>query len=323
MPPVVTTTVPIYGSPYYAGVPGDNVEWVSWPIQQMRSIGMAGTVLLDIVDHLPAAYGTQFDDADPILWAHETTYGITDELVNDHNTTGTRANGFYVTQNRAALVVEPNIRKSQVAQFVPPSLQGSRFSVYITGQTSWDDTPTYIFEEWVAYTNGGATGVDLVASNLWQGGWEDGVAGQLELTVYSIAFAMAVERFDPQYFQTNAQFKEFLAWQTKRAIAIYAEGSMLSTFAFSEEDTYHQSLQTAADADPLRAFARRLFGQPWADTFLLGLVAPGGTPIGPDADHDGIPDSEDVCSNTPAGATVWTSGEWIGCSEGQHKDPGR
>jgi uncharacterized protein YkwD len=41
---------------------------------------------------------------------------------------------------------------------------------------------------------------------------------------------------------------------------------------------------------------------------------------GPDADADGVPDSVDRCSNTPAGAAVWTSGEWIGCAAGQFRD---
>jgi len=50
----------------------------------------------------------------------------------------------------------------------------------------------------------------------------------------------------------------------------------------------------------------------------LGGMADGAP--GPDADADGVPDATDRCSNTPVGASVWTSGEWIGCSAGQYRD---
>jgi hypothetical protein len=66
-----------------------------------------------------------------------------------------------------------------------------------------------------------------------------------------------------------------------------------------------------------------------------GTVDPGGGGGTPDAgpppppppstgdeDGDGVPDSQDLCSHTPAGSPVWTSGEWIGCAGGQHRDGG-
>lgn len=39
-----------------------------------------------------------------------------------------------------------------------------------------------------------------------------------------------------------------------------------------------------------------------------------------DTDGDGIFDDKDLCSDTPAGAEVWKSGEWIGCASGQRRD---
>jgi len=41
-----------------------------------------------------------------------------------------------------------------------------------------------------------------------------------------------------------------------------------------------------------------------------------------DADGDGVPDANDLCSKTPSGAAVWREGEWIGCGGGQHRDGG-
>lgn len=46
-------------------------------------------------------------------------------------------------------------------------------------------------------------------------------------------------------------------------------------------------------------------------------------PVTPgDADADGIADAADLCGKTPAGAPVWTTGEWIGCAAGQLRDGG-
>ncbi len=39
-----------------------------------------------------------------------------------------------------------------------------------------------------------------------------------------------------------------------------------------------------------------------------------------DDDGDRVPDDLDLCSATPEGANVWTSGEWIGCAGGQRID---
>ena len=50
-------------------------------------------------------------------------------------------------------------------------------------------------------------------------------------------------------------------------------------------------------------------------------VKPPPPPSG-DADADGVPDTTDLCSKTPAGAAVWTTGEWLGCAGGQFRDGG-
>ncbi len=52
------------------------------------------------------------------------------------------------------------------------------------------------------------------------------------------------------------------------------------------------------------------------------LVAKLGDPIdiGPDADGDRIPDGEDLCSNTPAGAFAHPDGAFVGCAGGQFRD---
>ena len=345
--PAPSAWAPKTGSPYFEGEPGENVRFIAYEATRQQS--HAGAVLQDIITHLPPSYGSTYQDEDPITWGHETTHGINSDVRNYHNDTGVRANGFYVLQGRAALVEEPNIRKSDANRFVPALLRGSRYDLYLAGSQAWDDTPTYLFDEWVSYINGGEVGVDLVERGLWNRPWRDGVAGQLEFTVYALALAMAVEEGDPDYFQSNTQFLEFLAWNVKRAMEVYRTGARFEEFAWERQDTYYDNLRSAPEAEPIRAFARRVFGQPWADTYLLGLEGqpeppadddPNTTPdTNPDTnpdlprdgvdlpdnvadtDRDGVENQDDLCGRSPAGRTVWTSGPWMGCAEGELRDP--
>jgi hypothetical protein len=283
----------------YPGVPGEHVSWFSYPVQQPSKSGASwGKALTDIAQHLPSKYGDTYWDSDLITAGHETTHGINSELRNYHNKTGKRANGFYVLDGKGVIIVEPNIRKSAVATYVPASLRGSRYSLYITGQIAWDDTPTYVFDEWVAYTNGGAVGVDLVQKGLWKYGWRDGVNGQLEFVVYAVALGMAVEKGDPTYWASDdgKQFKEFLAWNTKRAMDLYRLGMVMPDFKWDSQDKYYAAMKSSTDAAAWRAFADRLFGAEWAAEVLYGAphVDPtpdAGPPPTPDAGPPPVVDS--------------------------------
>ena len=335
-------------STIYKSKPGENVTWLNFPKQKSLSGSDWGSMLTDIENHLPASYGTTYRDSDKITWGHETSHGIHAHVRNAHYESGKRLNALYVGGDKAALIDEPKIRKSQVAAFIPASLRASRYSTYVTGQVEWDDTPLYLWDEWNAYVNGGAVGTDLVESGLWKGDWRDGVNGQLEFTVYGTAVAMAVEKYDPTYFAANVQFFEFMAYEVRRAMTIYRKGAVMKPFAWAEQDAYYKKMRSSADAADWRAFCVKVFGEDFVNEAIFGdppkpgpvdpgdagppadtgpaidagpAVDAGPTPTG-DADGDGVPDATDLCSSTPAGANVWTYGEWIGCAAGQRRDAG-
>jgi hypothetical protein len=355
----------------WKGIPGEHVEWLKYPAQNAKTGGSWGVALTDIAQHLPSSYGDMYWDSDLITAGHETSHGIHSELRNNHNTTGKKANGFYVLNDRAVIVVEPNIRKSDVAPYIPTSLRGSRYSLYITGQVEWDDTPLYIWDEWNAYANGGDVGVDLVNRGLWTYGWRDGVAGELEFVVYATAVAMAVQKKDPTYFDGYDQFREFLAWNVRRSMNSYRAGAKMEAFKWADQDAYYERMKNDAGAATWRDFVRGYFGADWANAVLFG-ADPGPVDAGPadtgpsvvdsgpgvvdsgggsaadsgvsdtgtidpidsgsgdsggggaadDEDGDGVKDILDLCSKSPPGAPVWTSGDWIGCAAGQHRDGG-
>jgi hypothetical protein len=243
------------------GNPGDEVSFLDLKPFNSRTNSQWSPILTDIIQHEAPGDSNQYDDK--VTVAHETTHGINSYIRNHLNNTGKQANGFYVTGNKAVLIIEPNIYIHDVAPIVPQSLRGDRYSTYISGSSSWDDTPLYIWDEWVAYTNGGEAGVDLVNSGLWNDGWRDAVAGQIEFTVYAIATAMAVKNLDPNYFNTNKQFKEFLAWNLKRSMESFLIGKEMPDFKWDKQDQYYQKLLTSADANALRQFVRDLFGAEW------------------------------------------------------------
>jgi hypothetical protein len=80
-----------------------------------------------------------------------------------------------------------------------------------------------------------------------------------------------VEALDPAYFQSNTQFRAFLAWNARRAMALFREGSVVSTFRFDSQDAAYRNLRESPDAESLRAFARRVYGRAWAAE-VLGLA---------------------------------------------------
>lgn len=251
--------------------PAGDVAWTSWGAQHTRTHAAWGSALTDIVQHLPLSYGNTYADSDLVTYGHETTHGINSHARNNLNRTGRRANAFYCMNDRVALVVEPAIRKSQVAPYIPASLRGSRFGLYVTGSSSWDDTPLYLWDEWVAYTNGSEVALALHGAGLWRYGWRDAVAGTLEFTAYALAVGAAVEALDPNYFQNNPQFRAFLAWNARRAMDLYRRGAVIESFRWATQDNLHRALRDSPDAEALRAFARRTFGRAWAAE-VLGLA---------------------------------------------------
>ena len=244
-----------------SGEPGSALVTIDLPAFNKRSSSQWGPALQDIMNHEAPGDSNSYDDL--ITLGHETTHGINSHVRNRMNNTGKRANGYYLMDNRAALVEEPNMRKSQVAPFVPQSLRNSRYNLYLAGQSGWDDMPTYIMDEWVAYINGSAAGVDLVNKGIWRAGWRDGVKGTIDFCVFSVALGMAIERHDPAYFKSNTQFREFLAFNLKRGMKVFFEGRKMTDFADQEQDDYYRKFRDGTEASAMREFLNRTYGEAW------------------------------------------------------------
>lgn len=228
----------------------------------------AGTILQDIVNHIPTGEIATYKDSNMMTWGHETSHGIHAYIRNHLNPDKTPTNGFYLLKGQYALVKGPGMSKSAVAAYIPSNLRGSRYDLYIAGQKEWDDTPLYIFDEWNAYINGGAVAVELATKGLWTEGNMDSVRGIIEFNVYALATAMAVKTGDPTYYKDYRQFREFVAYNIRRGMLTYNEGVKMPFFAGFEQEQYMAALRTSPEAEALRTFAKEFLGADYCKEVL-------------------------------------------------------
>lgn len=227
-------------------------EWTQYAAQRQINDSNLGKVLADIESHMPA--GHIYRDSDKITWGHETTHGINSHLRMKFPRPGKRINGFYCLENRAAIIEEPRTTMQAAAALVPASLKGGVYNLYMVQQArSWGDTPLYIFDEWVAYTNGSAVRKDLQIQAR-----AETVQYMLEFNVYSIALAQAVKKNCPDY--DDQQFKAFMIWSLERSFELYNNESGAAA--------YWEKVRSNGDAEGLRQFAREYFGSDWTKRVL-------------------------------------------------------
>ena len=147
---------------------------------------------------------------------------------------------FYCLNNKAILIQEPTTTLSAVAEIVPPSLRGKVYDTYlIDAQHDWQDHPSYILDEFIAYTQGGLARKELGIQDRYEE-----VCFGIEFIVYSVCVARASGSDD--------QLREFLRWNIERILNLQEGPS-----------EYLNKLRMSEDAESLRSVMRRYFGATW------------------------------------------------------------
>lgn len=246
----------------------DEPEWFNYP--PIRQVSNLGKVLGDIESHMPA--GHIYRDNDKITWAHETSHGLASNIRSIYHGASEEEgltmlidgkpvivsrgyNGFYVLENRAIIIKEPLTTVSAAARLVPSSLRGMSYQLYMINQAaSWNDSPLYIFDEWVAYANGSATRADLKITNRGET-----VQQMLEFSVYAICLAMSCKTED-------LQFKKFLKWHLTRAMDLYKINKQIGNILNC--DQYLINMRQSSDAGNLRSFAKSYLGEDFTSKTL-------------------------------------------------------
>jgi hypothetical protein len=217
-----TIDPPLVHSPG-SSMPGDRVVWSKAPALRAAPAGV-GAFLAGVESRLPPEMGTRYRDSNRVTWCHETTHGVHSALRLRY-----RQPAFYPGDGRFALVEPPAVTLGEVAAAVPEPLRGTRYQLYLVRQRrDWERDPLYVWDEWVAYDNGTTTGIEESA-RAGTGASDDAVAC-LEMSGYALAVAAARRKGVP----LSEQFREFLAWELRRSLGLYAKAMTLPAFAWPD-----------------------------------------------------------------------------------------
>ena len=227
LPPVLPlplAAVPAPRSQPSDSAPGSKVAWRDAPPLRGVPAGL-GPFLADVESRLPRELGMRYRDSSRITWCHETTHGIHSALRNRN-----RLPAFYPGGGKFALVEPPALTLGEVAAVIPSHLRGSRYKTYLVqARRDWDRDPLYVWDEWVAYDNGMAAGIEE-GGRAASGASDDAVAC-LELSCYALGVAAAARR---KGAPVSDQFREFLAWELRRSLGLFARARALPAFAWND-----------------------------------------------------------------------------------------
>jgi hypothetical protein len=184
-----------------------------------------GAFLADVESRLPPEMGTRYRDSSRVTWCHETTHGVQAALRNSYHLPA-----FYPGGGRCALVEPPAVTLGEVAAAVPQQLRGGRYQLYLVRQRhDWEREPLYIWDEWVAYNNGTTTGIEEGGRS--RTGASDDAVACLEFSGYALAVAAAARH---KGVPVSTQFREFLAWELRRSLGLYARAMSLPAFSWPD-----------------------------------------------------------------------------------------
>lgn len=155
----------------------------------------------NVIDDVKAHTDNVFASADVVTKVHETIHQINSEIRNKFH-----CPGFYILQDKALLVEEPEIKLSDVAKEIRPAERGPNYELYlIKMQQYWEDQPTYVFDEWSAYRAGFICGVESGVRA------EDAKNHFVEFTRYAWALVRLVPELRPflDYFKEDKRLPDY------------------------------------------------------------------------------------------------------------------
>lgn len=194
--------------------------------------------------------------------AHENIH-----MINSYYSNKTRGKrrAFYIPgEAKVFYTSQPAIKKSDVSSFVPQSVRGNRYNLYIKGSPAWNDTPTYIMDEWVAYIGGAMVAVEDHYNGINKDN-SDRVCGPLEFSVYSIALCMAIEQKDNKFWNDNKPFRDFVNKMLLKSHSVFNRGKDVEAFRSSSQGRILNNLRTSEDCGRMRVFMKKWFNGVWLE----------------------------------------------------------
>lgn len=154
--------------------------WAAWTLlDPLREPSGQGKYLSNIISQSPNP--GLYSDPDLVTSGHENVHGVNSRL---RQLAGSGTNGFYVLNNVGYIIQEPrNYKLSDVARTIPAKYRGESYNTYLVASRQWwENEPSYVFDEAVAYQAGTMVGLELGLIERA----EDSFFRALELNIYSI-----------------------------------------------------------------------------------------------------------------------------------------
>lgn len=229
-------------------------EYKEVPIKQNRS--SESSFFAEILNRTP----TVNNDGSRGTSAHENIHFINAEY---SNLTFGKQRAFYITgEKRVFYSTRPRLFKNDVRAFVPAALRGARYVTYIEQQQGWNDVPTYIMDEWVAYIGGGMVALEDF-ENKTHRDISDRISGALEFSVYTVALCMAIQEKDPEFWQRENAFRGFVKDMLDKSYDLFQRGRFVRDFQSQKQEDFFDALQKSPEAAKIRDFLREWFDGVW------------------------------------------------------------
>lgn len=181
-------------------------QWIKFP-----SVKNPGNTSCNILEDLSSHAQENYYSDDTVNIAHEMCHFVNSDIRNKLFRQGYRKhNTFYVLNNVAYLIKEPNnLKLSDLAASIPKKYRGQVYHLYlIKQQQDWNNTPSYILDEHVAYTIGTMCGIEINDDFRTQ----DSGHRMIETLIYCHFLKDLANQPD---------ITKFVDWQTKRIERLY------------------------------------------------------------------------------------------------------
>ncbi len=162
----------------------------------------------DIYSHTKVHYG-----GEKTTEAHEDTHQINSEIANGGGRHRDKNVGLYCLENLAFVLNEPHpLTIQQVAGKIPQDFRGGVLGLYdlycVQQARSWGDRPFYLFDEWVAYTNGSIVALEMSEAGAYNEKRWDSIHGAVYFTMFSLVTVSMIKVDD--------EVKDFVTFQLSR-----------------------------------------------------------------------------------------------------------
>lgn len=233
-----------------------------------------GDLYADILSHAPRPYTT----ADRNTNAHESTHDVDNALANHYG-----MDAFYIGKGNAVLLTPPQgVSKRQAEANLPPCLRGQFFNDYfhsrnagIILETGQECSPLYLWDELMAYTNGGKVSVEDAKNGRADSlprTYADGttvttgsMCGCVEHAMYGMALAKAIHDHNPAYWKGYPKARKFIIWLLKEDLETFLAGRDL--YPFESQEQQLRAFLRSRDAAPLRKFCYDELDGAWVGRF--------------------------------------------------------